>query len=115
MIVLLGLAVQQAPRGAAEEPGRSAGIVLKRSSAEGDLYEGEEQQGDEQAATENTAQPEIVSALPTETAGANQGDDLPKLPTPGPGPSAVADSRMQASSRLAAAGAARRAAAAMRA
>jgi hypothetical protein len=42
-IVLLGMAVQQAPRGAAEAPLRSAGIVLKRTSAEGDLYEGEEQ------------------------------------------------------------------------
>jgi hypothetical protein len=84
-IVLLGLAVQQAPRGAAEEPGRSAGIVLKRASAQGDLYEGEEQQGDEQVATASTSQPEIVSALPTETAGANQSDDLSNLPAPGPG------------------------------
>jgi hypothetical protein len=42
LIVLLGLAVQPGPHGAAEEPGRSAGIVLKRASAEGDLYEGEE-------------------------------------------------------------------------
>jgi hypothetical protein len=84
-IVLLGLAVQQAPRGAAEEPGRSAGIVLKRTSAEGDLYEGEEQQDDNPAATDDRARPDILSALPSETAGANLGDDLPKLPTPGPG------------------------------
>jgi hypothetical protein len=87
-MLLLGLAVQQAPRGAADEPGRSAGIVLKRTSAEGDLYEGEEQQGDPQVATSDEAEPDILSALPSESAGANLGNDLPKLPMIGPDASA---------------------------
>jgi hypothetical protein len=39
VILFLGLAIEQAPRGAAESPIRSAGIVLKRSTADGVLYE----------------------------------------------------------------------------
>ena len=90
MMVLLGLAVQKAPRGAAEEQGRSAGIVLKRASADGDLYEGEEQATESQAASTAT-EPDIVSALPSETAGAEFGKDLPKLPTAGATASAGGD------------------------
>ena len=84
VMVLLGLAVQQTPRGAAEEPGRSAGIVLKRTSAEGDLYAGEEEQVNDSAAAERAA-PDLLSVLPAESAAENIGDDLPKLPGAGPG------------------------------
>jgi hypothetical protein len=87
VIVLLGLAVQQTPRGAAEEPGRSAGIVLKRTSAEGDLYEGEEDVADDRA--EDQAPPvDLLSVLPSESAAANIGEDLPQVPASGPGATA---------------------------
>ena len=83
MMVLLGLALQSAPPGAAEEPGRSAGIVLKRTSAEGDLYEGEENQGKQPATTTDIAAPELLSPLPSETVGTNPVDELPQTPTTG--------------------------------
>ena len=87
-IVLLGLAVQPAPRGAADEAGRSAGIVLKRTSAEGDLYEGEEDFSDADAATEQTRPADLLSVLPNESATSNVGDNVPVEPTPGAGPAA---------------------------
>jgi hypothetical protein len=37
----LAVAMERAPRGASDEPVRAAGIVLKRVSAKGELYEGE--------------------------------------------------------------------------
>ena len=87
-IVLLGLAVQQPPRGAAEEPGRSAGIVLKRTSAEGDLYEGEQDLADDRAAEEQFEPVDLLSVLPSESAATNVGEDLPQAPAPGPGATA---------------------------
>ena len=67
--------------------GPSAGIVLKRTSAEGDLYEGEEAAGDDAGgARQCSRRRTLLSALPSETAAAKLGDDLPKLPTPGAGP-----------------------------
>src|SRR3990172_6788981 len=70
-IVMVGLAVQQTPRGAAEEPGRSAGIVLKRASAEGDLYEGEEHVAKEPAEERQSPPVDLLSVLPSESAAAN--------------------------------------------
>jgi VWA domain-containing protein len=84
MMVLLGVAVQQAPRGAAEEPGRSAGIVLKRTSAEGDLYDGEEQHDDQPATSVNVTAPELLPSLPSATADADPNNDLPMPTTLGP-------------------------------
>jgi hypothetical protein len=86
-ITCLGLAVQQTPRGAAEEPGRSAGIVLKHTSAEGDLYE---DQDDHARTRENAQAPaeDLLSALPSETAAADLGKDLPQPIAPGPGATA---------------------------
>ena len=86
-MVLLGLAVQQTPRGAAEEPGRSAGIVLKRTSAEGDLYEGEQHVAQDPS-KEQTPPVDLLSVLPSESAATNVGDDLPQAPAPGPGATA---------------------------
>jgi hypothetical protein len=85
MIAMLGLAVAESPRGAAEEPGRSAGIVLKHTAAEGDLYEGEEDLADNAAAAQPAQPTDILAALPSETPATDVGRDLPKLPTPGPG------------------------------
>ncbi len=84
-MVLLGLAVQQTPRGAAEEPGRSAGIVLKRTSAEGDLYEGEEDFAEKQVAADQPPAPDLLSVLPSESSAANIGDDSTQVPAQGPG------------------------------
>jgi hypothetical protein len=86
-MVLLGLAVQPAPRGAAEEAGRSAGIVLKTTSAEGELYEGEEDLADENAAEQVQPQ-DLLSALPNESATSNIGESVPQEPSPGAGPAA---------------------------
>jgi von Willebrand factor type A domain len=67
LIVLLGLAIQPSPRGAAEEPGRSAGIVLKTTSSAGDLYEGEEGVDGSTGADEVSPE-ELLAALPNEPA-----------------------------------------------
>jgi len=58
-LILLAMAIQQAPRGAAEQPARSAGIVLKRTSAEGDVYEGKEDQVADAAEAEPTPAPQV--------------------------------------------------------
>lgn len=84
VLVLLALAVQDTPRGAAEEPGREAGIVLKQSTAEGDLYEGEEPLGEAQAPDE-TSPAELLAALPDDSSDSSAASDLPQLPAIGPG------------------------------
>ncbi len=87
-IVLLGLAIQPAPRGAAEEAARSAGIVLKTTSAEGDLYEGEEDFGDSAGAAvaaEMSPSADLLSVLPNEPATSSIGESKPQEPTPGAG------------------------------
>jgi hypothetical protein len=91
-MALLGVAVQQTPRGAAEEPGRSAGIVLKTASAEGDLYEGEEELADEPAEQVNAEPVDVMSLLPDESAAAAIGEDLKQEPAPGAGPAAAGGS-----------------------
>jgi len=73
-IVLLGVAIDQAPRGAAVEPSRSAGIVLKRTSAEGELYEGEEELAENRTSAESVEAPELLTVPPE------------KSPTPQPAP-----------------------------
>jgi hypothetical protein len=84
-ISLLAVTVEQAPRGAADEPGRTAGIVLKRSSAEGDLYEGEEDLAPSEPSSQPLPPADLIAALPSESAAAEIGADLPQLPVPGPG------------------------------
>lgn len=84
-ISLLALAVESAPRGAAEEAGRTAGIVLKHASAEGDLYEGEEDLAPQETSTSAEAPDELIAALPTESESFDVGADLPQLPRPGAG------------------------------
>jgi Mg-chelatase subunit ChlD len=88
-IIVLGLAIQTGPPGAAEEPGRSTGIVLKSTSAEGDLYEGEEEASDSPAATAPAAAADLLSALPNEPAEPGAVQNAPQEPTPGAGPIAA--------------------------
>jgi von Willebrand factor type A domain len=83
-IALIGLTIQQTPRGAAEEAGRTAGIVLKRTSAQGELYEGEESLAPHPAEKQQLPM-DLLSVLPSESATAASGDDLPQEPAPGPG------------------------------
>jgi hypothetical protein len=85
-MVVLGWAVQPAPRGAADEPGRSAGIVLKRTSAEGELYEGEENSSDAASAMEEAPPADLLSVLPVEPAPSNVADAPPRDANPGAGP-----------------------------
>lgn len=80
-ISLLAMAIEQGPKGAVEEPGRTAGIVLKRTSAEGDLYNGEEDLGEQPLAPSPA---ELISALPSETVLADLGVHLPQPATAGP-------------------------------
>jgi Ca-activated chloride channel family protein len=92
VIVVLGLAIQPTPRGAAEEPGRSAGIVLKTTSAEGDLFEGEEDntKADAEVAIEQPQPADILSVLPNEPPAPSAGQSAPVQPAPGAGPAASA-------------------------
>ena len=86
IMLFLATAVQDLPRGAADEPGRHAGIVLKRTTDEGELYEGEEPLGDEGETTSEEAPPDaLIAALPSDAAEADVSGDLPQLPTIGPG------------------------------
>jgi hypothetical protein len=85
MVVLLGMALERAPRGASEEPVRSAGIVLKRTSSAGTLYENQNDSINESATTESPEPQDNVAvrtdeardAAPqtasTSAAGASQG------------------------------------------
>jgi hypothetical protein len=82
MIVVLGLAVQQSPRAASNKSARSAGIVLSRTTAELDSYEGGQQQSDQPTAAIYIAAPELLSSLPSKPVGTNRADEVPKPPLP---------------------------------
>lgn len=81
-IVLLSMMVHAGPRGAAEQPGRTAGIVLKRSTPEGDLYEGERSFADAADTPATELSPEqLASVLPAESAAPDVSRDLPGPPS----------------------------------
>lgn len=78
---LLVLALQRvAQRGAAEEPGRQVGIVLRRANADGDPYEGEDDRPDPTAndASTGKAEADLAEALPEASAMAAAASFLPK-------------------------------------
>jgi len=88
-IAMLSMMLEVAPRGAAEEPGRTAGIVLKRATDEGDLYEGEQSLADRaDTAAMELAPDELAAALPSESAVPDVSRDLPEPPTAGAGAAA---------------------------
>lgn len=89
-IVILGLALQSGERGVVDEPVRSAGIVLKTSSSEGDLYEGEESHNDEAAPSEQMLSADLLSALPSESVSDTPASQQPQEPAPGVGLTASA-------------------------
>ncbi len=96
LVLLLGFTLQGAPRGAGEEPGRTAGIVLKRLSAEGELYEGETL--DRSQLSTATGASDSLAALPDASAVSDPTAALPERVNIGAGP--------QASQRVGDAGAA---------
>ena len=79
-LLALAAVVGHAPQGAADEPVRSAGIVLKRTSAAGDLYEGEEEQPVEavSAKAAETTDEESAEQEPTTTTVALDADQEPQ-------------------------------------
>jgi hypothetical protein len=85
-IIVLGLVLQPSPHGAAEEPGRSAGIVLKTTSAEGDLFEGEDDAGETGAAEGESEPADLLAVLPNEPIDVTSSQTTNQQPTPGAGP-----------------------------
>jgi len=84
-LAVLAVAIEQGPRGAAEQPARSAGIVLKRTSAEGDVFEGEEAHGTDTIAVEVTEAETDEAAAAEDSATATAGRDaLQATPTAAP-------------------------------
>jgi hypothetical protein len=85
--------VERAPPGAADEAGRTMGIVLKQTSKEGDLYE------DEHSATTATAisPAQLAAALPSAESAPDVSRDLPEpitagvVPTTSGGPASAAE------------------------
>jgi hypothetical protein len=64
LFLALAVAIDRSPRGASEGPVRAAGIVLKRVSAEGELYAGEDDAGERTTAADEEQSPEPVSIQP---------------------------------------------------
>jgi hypothetical protein len=86
VVVLCGLILRTAPKGAGEEPIRTVGIVLRHVTDEREWFEGENDQlrdGDT-AARDAPSADELLEALP-ETSGSAAGAALAHLPLPGPG------------------------------
>ena len=84
LIVLFGLFFRPVPRGAVEEPGRMAGIVLKHVSDDGEWFEGEDERASEAVREPSDDTPDRIAALPSEDAAVTA-DVLPSLPVIGPG------------------------------
>jgi Ca-activated chloride channel family protein len=73
-LVAVGMSLEGAPRGASQQPLRSAGIVLKRTSTEGDLYEGASDIAN-QAAVEKQSETEELEPTPSDDATASESTD----------------------------------------
>ena len=73
------------PRGSADEPERTAGIVLKRIGEEGKLYEGEEEVVEQTTPLTNVAREALLSALPDDSSAPDLSNSLPSLPVIGRG------------------------------
>lgn len=86
LLAMLVLFLREAPRGAAGEPLRSTGIVLKQLSEEGELYQGEEDVAQQAEIREDDVAVEsLVDALPDESAAPDVSEALPSLPAIGAG------------------------------
>ncbi len=86
MVVLLLFWVSRPPQGAADEPSRDVGIVLKRATSDGVKFEGEEDLPADKTADVNTSNPtpaDPSDALPDLAQHSNAADALPTLPAIG--------------------------------
>jgi hypothetical protein len=102
IIIALGFAVQTTPQGAADEPLRSAGIVLKTTSADGDLFEDEAGRDGEVASASAETQPtDLLSALPSEQPTPVTSRSSAESPMPGIGPTVAAGGSPPDASRFA--------------
>jgi hypothetical protein len=64
LFLAVAVAIDRAPRGASEEPVRAAGIVLKRVSAEGALYAGEDEADERVTSPEEEQSHNTISLQP---------------------------------------------------
>ncbi|QDU54542.1 vWA domain-containing protein [Aeoliella mucimassa] len=83
LITLLLFWISRMPQGSAEVTSRDIGIVLKRSTADGVKFEGEDDNLADQNSTNNSSNPtpsDPVEALPEMTANSNSAESLPELP-----------------------------------
>lgn len=85
LIVLFMLFFRTVPRGAVEDIGRPAGIVLKHTTNDGEWFEGEDNQGTDATVDHGEDTPDMLDALPTEDVSAAAANMLPNPPTIGPG------------------------------
>lgn len=85
LVALLFVLVDPVPRGAAEEPGREAGIVLKHATDSGELYEGEQSVANAADSPSQLTADALLAALPSETASPDLSQDLPQDPAAGAG------------------------------
>lgn len=90
LVTLLFLLRTLPVRGAAEQPTREVGIVLKQIADDGPMFVGPDEERDEQAnSTENAhaiaASQQMLEALPNPADFPSSESALPKLPTIGPG------------------------------
>jgi hypothetical protein len=86
VVLALGMTLQGAPRGASELPIRSAGIVLKHSSAQGDVYLGEEDQTQAAVAEQQAVESDATSTQSDDTLAAESAIVQPSItPVSNPG------------------------------
>ena len=84
LMLLLGFTLPRTPRGSTDEPGRTVGIVLKRLSTEGELYEGEQLDRTQHSAASQVSNP--LEALPDASAVSDPTAALPERVNIGAGP-----------------------------
>ncbi|MGI9455814.1 MAG: hypothetical protein ACR2NU_04590, partial [Aeoliella sp.] len=87
LVLLLLLWVQRTPQGAANEPTRDVGIVLKRVTSDGVKFDGENDSLADQTADIDSPNPlaaDPISTLPDVDSHSNASDALPELPSIGP-------------------------------
>ena len=104
LMLLLVFWVSRMPQGTAEETTRDVGIVLKKSTADGVKFEGEEDNLADQTSDNNTPNPtpaDPVEAMPDMTSNSNSAEALPELP---PAIGSVAESGGSASAATQAGG-----------
>ena len=84
LLLLIGLAwlIRPVPRGAADEPGREVGIVLKQKNELSDtFFDSELAQSQDRSESSPVDVNDVIAALPTEASGLDPTSALPSRPT----------------------------------